>query len=213
MKTIIDINTWNRNEHFRFFSSFKEPYWGLTENVDCKNLQKLVKQEKLHFYSAYLFLILKAVNDVKEFRMRYSDTEVYVYDQISVSPTVLRRDKTFAFSYIDYQKSYDLFYQNMMQEIEKVNGISGLNLGEYRDDVIHFSALPWFSFSSLSHARSLEFPDSCPKISVGKVTNNGNECLMPVSVHVNHALVDGYHMNLFFTSLKEYMQSPVKQLL
>jgi chloramphenicol O-acetyltransferase type A len=30
--------------------------------------------------------------------------------------------------------------------------------------VIHFSAIPWLDFTSLSHARSYTFPDSCPKI-------------------------------------------------
>ncbi len=213
MKTVIDKKTWSRYEHFKFFSSFKEPYWGLTENVDCTKLYKFVQQENLHFYSAYLFLIIRAVNEVKEFRMRYSDTEVYEYNKISVSPTVLRADKTFGFSYVDYQESYEIFQQNLIRETKFVEGLSGLNLGEYRDDVIHFSALPWFSFTSLSHARSLEFSDSCPKISVGKITNYGDQIVMPVSVHVNHAMVDGYHMHLLFKNMNELFYQPQKFLI
>jgi chloramphenicol O-acetyltransferase type A len=42
---------------------------------------------------------------------------------------------------------------------------------------IHFSAIPWLNFTSLSHARSYTFPDSSPKISFGKMTisENGKE--------------------------------------
>jgi chloramphenicol O-acetyltransferase type A len=41
---------------------------------------------------------------------------------------------------------------------------------------IHFSAIPWLNFTSLSHARSYTFPDSSP-ISFGKMTisENGKE--------------------------------------
>ncbi|HAI84531.1 MAG TPA: chloramphenicol acetyltransferase, partial [Chitinophagaceae bacterium] len=52
-------------------------------------------------------------------------------------------------------------------------------------------------FTSLSHARSFSFADSCPKISFGKMTVNQDKRTMPVSVHVHHALMDGYHVAQF----------------
>lgn len=212
MKNIINKSEWNRLEHFNFFSSFKEPFWGLTENVDFSLLYRFAKDEKIHFYSTYLYLIVKCVNEVEEFKMRYSENEVYGYDVISVSPTVLREDNTFGFSYVDYQNSFQNFSKNLSVETLKVKQTPGLNLGEYRDDVIHFSSLPWFTFSSLSHARSLNGIDSCPKISIGKITQSGSQLIMPVSVHVNHALVDGYHMHLFFEKLKQYLACPDKHI-
>lgn len=60
-------------------------------------------------------------------------------------------------------------------------------------------------FTSLSHARSFAFPDSVPKISVGKIIPQGDQLLMPVSVHVHHALVDGYHVGQFFEILQARM--------
>jgi chloramphenicol O-acetyltransferase type A len=64
--------------------------------------------------------------------------------------------------------------------------------------VIHFSAVPWLDFTSVSHARSFSFPDSCPKITFGKAVEEApGRKSMAVSVHVHHGLVDGSHVGLF----------------
>ena len=33
-KTKLNIESWNRKEHFRFFSAFDDPFFGITTNVD-----------------------------------------------------------------------------------------------------------------------------------------------------------------------------------
>jgi chloramphenicol O-acetyltransferase type A len=72
--------------------------------------------------------------------------------------------------------------------------------------VIHFSAIPWLDFTSLSHARSYTFPDSCPKISFGKMKINENgKRTMPMSIHVHHGLVDGLHLGQFVDYFQEIM--------
>jgi chloramphenicol O-acetyltransferase type A len=203
LKKIINTETWNRKEHFLFFRKFEEPFWGVSLDVDFTQLYLITKESNVSFYSSYLFLILKSVNQVEEMKYRYNDDSVYQYSQISVSPTVLREDGTFGFSYVDFSNKFSVFGPALQEQIEKVKLGKGLNLGEYRDDVIHFSALPWLGFSSLSHARSFKISDGCPKISVGKLTLKNERWIMPISIHVNHALVDGYHVNQFFDALNE----------
>jgi chloramphenicol O-acetyltransferase type A len=34
MKQKIDLATWNRKEHFEFFSTFEEPFFGITTPID-----------------------------------------------------------------------------------------------------------------------------------------------------------------------------------
>ena len=93
-------------------------------------------------------------------------------------------------------------------EIERVRNTPGLFTREFtNDNIIHFSAIPWVSFTSLSHARSFTFPDSCPKISVGKMTEENGKMTMPISVHVHHGLMDGYHVGLFFDLLQKELDN------
>ena len=34
MKQVIDLDNWNRKEHFAFFSAFDDPFFGVTTLVD-----------------------------------------------------------------------------------------------------------------------------------------------------------------------------------
>lgn len=65
--------------------------------------------------------------------------------------------------------------------------------------------MPWLDFTSVSHARHFKFEDSCPKISFGKMTGEGEDRIMPVSIHVHHALMDGYEVGLFVEEFQQLM--------
>jgi chloramphenicol O-acetyltransferase type A len=99
------------------------------------------------------------------------------------------------------------FAKTVQTEIERIQSTTGVFTREYPENLIHFSALPWINFSSLSHARSFTWPDSCPKISYGKLIDENGTKSMPVSIHVHHGLVDGYHVGLFLDALQQLMNA------
>lgn len=204
MRKKLDVRTWPRREHFEFFRKFEEPFFGIVSNVDITNAYHVAKEQNTSFFLYYLHAIMAAVNEVEVFRYRISGDDIYIYDVVNVSATLTREDNTFGFSFMEYNLDFKTFHTAAKQEIERVRTTPGLFTREFNEDnMIHFSALPWVSFTSLSHARSFTFPDSCPKISVGKMTSVNGVMTMPVSVHVHHALMDGYHVGLFFESLQQ----------
>ena len=206
-RTLVNLEEWNRKDHFNFFSQFDEPFFGVTVNVDCTRAYQQAKENKRSFFLYYLYRALKAANDVENFRYRIVDKEVYLYDVIHASPTIDRPDGTFGFAYMDYSEDETLFYEKAHQEMAKVKASKGLVPAVSGENVIHFSAVPWLDFTSLSHARSFAFPDSCPKISFGKMTDVHGRKGMPVSIHVHHGLVDGYHVGLFVERFQELLDS------
>lgn len=205
MKTALDIESWARRDHFHFFRQFEEPFFGLTATVDCRAAYNDAKAKGQSFFLRYLHDILCAVNAVEPFHYRIENEQVFVYERVDASPTVNRPDHTFGFSYMEFIPDFEQFQEKGKAEIARVQAASGLELAGFRNNIIHFSALPWVHFTSLSHARSFAFPDSVPKISVGKIITQGDQLLMPVSVHVHHALVDGYHVGQFFEILQARM--------
>ena len=60
-------------------------------------------------------------------------------------------------------------------------------------------------FSAVSHARSFSFADSCPKVTFGKLTASDGQKMMPVSVHVHHALMDGFHVGQYLETFQEIL--------
>lgn len=205
MKQLITLDDWKRKDHFQFFSKFEEPFFGVTINIDCTLAYQQAKEKGNSFFLYYLYRALKAANAIENFRYRIIDKEVYLFDQINASATINRPDETFGFSYMDYDKNEELFYQKAKEEISRVQQSKGLIPAGSGENVIHFSAVPWLDFTSLSHAISFTFPDSCPKISFGKVTENNGKKLMSVSIHAHHGLMDGFHIGLFAEQFQELM--------
>ncbi|MEH6408107.1 MAG: CatA-like O-acetyltransferase, partial [Leeuwenhoekiella sp.] len=109
MKTILDLSTWARKEHFHFFRKFEEPFFGITAKVDCTEAYASAKNNEDSFFLSYLHKALVAANNVEPFKYRISDDEVYIYDEIHGSPTINRPDGTFGFSYIKYLPDFKKF--------------------------------------------------------------------------------------------------------
>jgi chloramphenicol O-acetyltransferase type A len=140
---------------------------------------------------------LVALNLVKLFFNRIFFVEVLKYDNLNAAGTINRPNGTFGFGYMDFYQDFEDFRTEANIEIEKVQATTGLIPASSGGNVIHYSALPWLNFTSLSHARNYSYQDSCPKISFGKVRDENGRKMMPVSIHVNHALMDGYNVAQF----------------
>lgn len=207
MKQVFDVNSWNRKEHYEFFKNFDQPYFGFTVNVSCKKAYEHCNEHNISFFLFYLHKILYAINGVENLKLRIAGEEVILYDVINVSPTIGREDHTFGFSYIPFDNDFQVFEKHGKAAIEDVRIKSGLCLSENasRLDVVHFSSLPWFSFTSVSHARNSSIIDSVPKISIGKAKIDKDMSSMPVSLHAHHALADGHDAAMFFQKFESLM--------
>ncbi len=205
MYTVLDPDNWNRKDHFYFFGQFEEPFFSVTANVDCTIAYKKAKELGVSFFLYYLHRSLKAANTIENFRYRIIDGEIRIYDRVDASATLDRGDGTFGFSYILCYENLNTFIAGAQTEMERVKNTQKLMPDFIGENVIHCSALPWINFTSLSHARSFTFKDSCPKISFGKVTAANDVRIMPVSVTVHHGLMDGLHVGQFLETFQEYL--------
>lgn len=209
MTTLLNLDQWPRKEHFHFFSKFDEPFFGVTVEIDCTKAYNNSKSSGSSFFLYYLHKTLSAVNSNEAFRYRILDETILIHDRIDGSATISREDGSFGFSRIEFNPDFKVFSTNALQEIERVKATPGLFTRTFdEDNLIHFSALPWLNFTSLSHARSYGFADSCPKISFGKmmVSETGKRT-MSMSVHVHHGLMDGLQMGKFVDCFQELMDA------
>jgi chloramphenicol O-acetyltransferase type A len=202
MKQKIDLATWTRKEHFEFFSTFEEPFFGITTPIDMTVAYEKAKVLQIPFFVYYLHKTIAAVNQVENFRYRIEENEVVLYNEIDASATIMREDKTFGFSFMKFHSNIDEFTKIAETEIERIQVTPGLFTREFPTNIIHFSAIPWINFTSLTHSRSYTLPDSCPKVSWGKLMEENGKKTMSMAVMAHHGLVDGYHMGLFVEALQ-----------
>ena len=50
MKRVINLDNWNRKEHFKFFSALDDPFWGITTTVDFTSIYQQSKNMEVSFY-------------------------------------------------------------------------------------------------------------------------------------------------------------------
>ncbi len=192
----IDLETWPRRDHFHFFLPFTEPFFSVTAEVDCTALVTTHKEKKSSPTLGFWHGVLAAVNSLEEFKLRILDGRPVKYPAIHLSPTVLREDETFGITFVPFQADFEAFQKTARAAVEEVQRTPGLNLDTKarRIDLVHFSTIPWFRFTSISHARPLQPTESETKITLGRFQEVDGRFRIPVSVTAHHSLVDGLHV-------------------
>ena len=218
MPQYLDLTRWPRREVFEFFRNFDKPYFNVCTQLDVTEfLRQLRGRENVSISLAYHYFALRVANEIEPFRYRLRDGRVIVHEVIHGGTTVLLPNDTFTLCYFDYHPNFDEFIRSAMQSQAEVVAGDGAFRPLNEDDArIHCTTLPWFSFTSFSHARNWGREDSIPKLAFGKFqktsalagTQAQERTLMPISVEVHHALVDGVHVGQYLTRLQEAFSEP-----
>ena len=95
MKHIIDIDTWERRDNYNFFRTFHNSWISITSEVECGEALAAAKASGRSFFLYYLYAILRAANEVKEFRFRTDKNGQVVYhDQVDIISPIAVPGKT-----------------------------------------------------------------------------------------------------------------------
>jgi len=207
LKTVLDINNWNRASHFNFFKDFDNPFFNICSNIEITELYECCKEKDISFFLGCLYLSIKAANNIEEFRYRIEEDRVEVYDKIHPFSTVSNDDNTFTFCEFTYVDEFNEFQNKGKLAISDAINNRTLAAKEHRKDVIHYTTVPWISFTSLKHPRNFNTHDSIPKIAFGKYFAENDKLMIPISIEVHHSLLDGYHISKYLDLLRSYIVS------
>ena len=205
----IKFNNPHRKKHYEFFKAMNHPHFNVTVPVDITAFLPFVKAQGFSFSYALIYFISRTANEIKEFRWRIRGDEVIEHEIVNPSFTV-NTDETDVFSFCTVPFSADAIA--FMAEARAINAAMrsdpSIKDEEGRDDFLFLSALPWLRFTSMQHAMQEHPGDSVPRISWGKYYSMDGRILIPVSVQVHHALVDGRHVGSYFELLEQQLAEP-----
>lgn len=214
MKHIIDIETWERKDNYRFFQNFANPWIAITSEVECTEAYSSAKSTGRSFFLYYLYAILRAANETKEFRFR-NDKEgnVVYHDQVDVITPIAVPGKTFYTVRIPYHKDFSTFHNEARRIITSIPADgdpyeTDKRIAEKGDfDVILLSAIPKLYFTSVTYTQyqvghSMDYP----LMNAGKAIEREGKRVMPIALTVSHAFVDGAHIALFFEKVELFLK-------
>ncbi len=213
MAEYLDTEAWSRRHLFRLFSEYDDPLFNVCADVEVTALLGLARERGYSFFVACHFLSARTANEVEPFRYRLRGDRVLVHGRVDAGAIVLLPDESFTFVYFDYTEDFAAFHAAARATVEGARAEPPpLDAREGRDDLVYHSVLPWVTFTSISHARDSRSRSGIPKVAFGKYREAGGRVLMPVSVEVHHALMDGLHVGRYFERLQGYFSDPAAAL-
>jgi chloramphenicol O-acetyltransferase type A len=209
MEKFLDVTTWARRDLFEFFRRYDNPYFNVCTQLDVTTLLAHLRRHPPVSVSLTLhYLALRVANEIEPFRYRLKDGKVIIHDVIHGGTIVLLPNESFNFAYFDYQEDFGTFMSEAQRAVDEVKLGDKPFSASPNEDRIHFTILPWLTFTSFAHARNWGREDSIPKIAFGKFTTENGRTRLPISVEVHHGLMDGLHVGRYLTRFQELAEEP-----
>ena len=204
----IDINTWDRRQTFLFFKGMEHPIYSMTFELDVTKFYEFVKNNHLSFYFSFMHKAIKVMNGIENFRYRFIDAEPCVYDSVHPSFTDNVKDTNlFKIVTVDYNDNL-LTFINEAKSISDKQGDQFIDfIKERRQDLVYVTTFPWATYTDVSFAHHHDSYDAIPRLTWGKFKEVENKKLMPFTIAVHHAFVDGYHVGLYI----QWLQAMINQ--
>ena len=199
---IIDEKTWERAMHCMVFRNSIEPQFCVTFEADITNFKEKVKKQGLSFTMAMVYAVCKCANEIEEFRYRFLDGNIVLYDRIDTAFTYLNKStnlfKVVNVPFVDDMSAYcKLAYTTANEQKEYFTGPLG-------NDVFQCSPMPWVTFTHISHTNSGKKDHATPLFDWGKYYEKNGRIMIPISVQAHHSFVDGIHVGQFVNRLQGY---------
>jgi len=200
---IIDETNWKRAFHCQVFRNSIEPSYCVTFELDITNFLKKVRKENLSFTLSLIYIVSRCANDIEEFRYRFLDGKIVLYDKINTAFTYLNKE-TELFKVVNVEMQDTLEQYNLVAA-RKAEDQKEYFTGPLGNDVFQFSPMPWVSYTHISHTNSGKKDNATPLFDWGKYFDRDGKKILPFSVQVHHSFVDGIHIGKLVDSLQNYL--------
>lgn len=204
----IQLDSWARREHFEHYHSQVPCTYSMTTKLDITPLM----EAKARLYPAMLYLITRAVNRFPQFRMDFdSEGKLGVYSEMHPCYTIFHRDsETFSNLWTEYTEDYPAFYRAYERDLERFGGNKSMMAKPgVPANTFPVSMIPWESFDGFNLNLEKGYGYLLPIFTMGRYSENNGRYLLPLSIQVNHAVCDGFHVCRFISALREMIDGNV----
>ncbi|MDE5648958.1 MAG: chloramphenicol acetyltransferase [Oscillospiraceae bacterium] len=200
---IIDEKTWKRAMHCMVFRNSIEPAFCVTFELDITNFLSKTKEQGYSFTLAMVYAVCKCANEIEEFRYRFLDGKVVLFDKIDTAFTYLNKET-------ELFKVVNVPMQNSMKEYVELATITAREqkecfIGPLGNDVFQCSPMPWISYTHISHTNSGKKDNATPLFDWGKYYQKDERYILPISIQAHHSFVDGIHVGRLADRLQQFM--------
>ena len=120
----VDMESWPRREHYRYYTEALKVEFNMTAPVDVQNLLRFCHAHGYKFYAAAIYCVTKALGRIENFRMfKNTDGELCVWDKIVPNFTFFHPDDcTFSDCWTDFSEDFPTFYNAITADLQGCQG-------------------------------------------------------------------------------------------
>jgi chloramphenicol O-acetyltransferase type A len=202
--------TWSRAKTYNYFTEMVTTItYSINVTMDVTILRSTLKSKEIKFFPTYLYLITRAIGKQQEFRMALKEGVLGYWESLTpYYPVFHDDDKTITFLSTEYDEDFRMFYKRYIVDVEQHEKRHGIMSSKASSNNYIIACIPWFTFNSLSmHLQNAE-NYYAPMFESGGFAEKEGVTTMPLSITVNHATIDGYHIKVFLKELQRTMNHP-----
>ena len=204
----LDLETWPRREHYRYYRERLKCGYSLTARLDVTEALAYARRSGRRFYGCVLYAAARTVNGMDEMKlMTAPDGAPGVWDTVHVNFTVFHEDdKTFTDLWTEYRPEFEDFYREFERVVDAFGGHHGVK-GRPGQPPNFFcvSCVPWLDYTGFTTYSAGE-PALFPVVTYGKYAEQAGRYTLPATATISHAAADGYHTSLFFERFQENLR-------
>ena len=202
---IINVENWERKLHCSIFRNSVQPNYCVTIDLDVTDFYKYIKNNNFSFTIAFIHAVAKCANEIENFRYRFSEENVILYDKCSTEFTYLKEnDELFYYVCVPFKEKLSDYIKAAEEIIASQKAYCDALPA---NDAFQFSPMPWFSYTSVSHTFSGDNTKANPMFDWGKFYEKNGRKLMPFSIQVHHSFADGIHIAKLVNKLQNHLNS------
>jgi len=211
--TKINISEFIGRKHFQLFSRYTDPTYGITSLVDVTAFFHYAKSQGYPIYLSLIYLITKALNQIKEFRYRYDGESILLFDKIDPAFTIMTDIGLYDnCDIVNIRSDFFTFLADAkiaIDEIKKGDALANMQIDK-RFDQFYFSSTPWMEFTGLTHPMDNNLLAYIPRITWDKFHITTEKITMHININVHHGLISGKPLADGFNKIQEYLFNPEK---
>jgi len=138
--TVVNYEEWERKMHCEIFRNYLMPQYSISFDLDITRFYENVKVHGWSFTLALIYVITKSANEIENFRYRFEDGKVVLYDGIETSFTYLNSETNLIKNVVvPMQESIEAYLKEAHETIEAQKVYF---TGPMRNGIYQFSAIP-----------------------------------------------------------------------
>lgn len=205
----IDAENWSRMSLLDKYSSYMFPYINIGAELDVTNLYHFAKNNHLSFYLAMIHAATKIALEIENFKYRMIDGQPVLCESLTPVFTYLPKgEEQFYLVEQPFEENLIAFCQKGKAKAEAMDHETehSYMYGKEAVEILYMTCIPWIRYTHFVRTIEKGGEDNIPRISWGKYAmDKDGKVTMPFSVQVHHAMMDGYHVGMYFEKLEAYL--------